>query len=89
MAAVSASFAFGAAMRRAPAQLRVAHRSASAPSVSRALTTTVKAAKEVIATDKSPAALGPYSQAIKVRRSSRATRRASSSTPPYPTCTWD
>ena len=59
MAAISASF--GAAIRRAaPVHLRVAR--------SRSLTTTVKAAKEVIATDKSAAALGPYSQAIKVRK---------------------
>ena len=59
MAAISASF--GAAIRRAaPVHLRVAR--------PRSLTTTVKATKEVIATDKSAAALGPYSQAIKVRK---------------------
>ena len=70
MAAISASF--GAAIRRAPSQFRVARRGvAAAPSTSRALTTTVRAGKEVIATDKSPAALGPYSQAIKVSEPAR------------------
>ena len=56
------STALGASLRRAPAGLRSCGRRAASPA--RALT--VRAAgKEVVATDKSPAALGPYSQAIK------------------------
>ena len=66
MASISASFC--AAIRRSPSQLRLPARRVAAPSSSsRALSTTVHASKEVIATDKAPAALGPYSQAIKVR----------------------
>ena len=56
MATISAS------LLRAPAQLRAAHR-AAAP-VARNLTVRAMG-KEVVATDKAPAALGPYSQAIK------------------------
>ena len=58
MSAVSATL--GAAARVAPA-LRASHRSA-APA---RLLTVRAAGKEVVATDKSPAALGPYSQAIR------------------------
>jgi reactive intermediate/imine deaminase len=58
MSAVSATL--GAAARVAPA-LRAARRSA-APA---RLLTVRAAGKEVVATDKSPAALGPYSQAIR------------------------
>lgn len=60
MSAISATL--GAAVRRAPAQFRARAPKASAP---RAFTVRAMAGKEVIATDKSPAALGPYSQAIR------------------------
>jgi 2-iminobutanoate/2-iminopropanoate deaminase len=60
MSAISATL--GAAVRRAPAQFRARAPKASA---SRAFTVRAMAGKEVIATDKSPAALGPYSQAIR------------------------
>jgi hypothetical protein len=68
MATVSANITLGAALRRAPAQLRGARRPAASAHARRSLSATVSASgKEVISTDKSPAALGPYSQAIKVR----------------------
>jgi hypothetical protein len=68
MATVSANITLGAALRRAPAQLRGARRPAASAYARRSLSATVSASgKEVISTDKSPAALGPYSQAIKVR----------------------
>ena len=60
--AVDAMATISASLLRAPAQLRAARR-AAAP-VTRNLTVRAMG-KEVVATDKAPAALGPYSQAIK------------------------
>lgn len=59
---VDAMATISASLLRAPAQLHAARR-AAAP-VARNLTVRAMG-KEVVATDKAPAALGPYSQAIK------------------------